>query len=87
MPRRRPDRDGRRERATVRRVSTGQWLIYTVETTPAGTRGPFGPITADDEQAAIAKASSMLNGLGLTVASVHPAPEEGTDGAGESADG
>lgn len=63
------------------RVSSGQWLIYTVETTPAGTRGPFGPITAGDEQSAIAKASSMLNGLGLTVASVHPAP---ADGAGDA---
>lgn len=63
-------------------MSSGQWLIYTVETTPAGTRGPFGPITADDEQAAIAKASSMLNGLGLTVASVHPAPADGSDDAG-----
>lgn len=64
-------------------MSSGQWLIYTVETTPAGTRGPFGPITADDEQAAIAKASSMLNGLGLTVASVHPAPAGGADDAGD----
>lgn len=60
-------------------MSSGQWLIYTVETTPAGTRGPFGPITADDEQAAIAKASGMLSGLGLTVASVHPAPADGSD--------
>lgn len=64
-------------------MSSDQWLIYTVETTPAGTRGPFGPITADDEQAAIAKASSMLNGLGLTVASVHPAPAEGAGDAGD----
>ncbi len=57
-------------RGTVRRVSADQWLIYTVETTPKGTRGPFGPITADDEAAATEKATSMLRGLGLTVASV-----------------
>lgn len=51
-------------------MSSDQWLIYTVETTPKGTRGPFGPITATDEQQATEKAASMLNGLGLTVASV-----------------
>jgi hypothetical protein len=54
----------------VLRVSSEQWLIYTVETTPKGTRGPFGPITASDEQQATEKATSMLSGLGLTVASV-----------------
>lgn len=59
-------------------MSTGRWLIYTVETTPAGTRGPFGPITAPDQPSAEVKAASMLNGLGLTVASVVRA-EEPTD--------
>lgn len=58
------------QRITVLFVSSDQWLIYTVETTPKGTRGPFGPITADDEATAREKASAMLNGLGLTVASV-----------------
>jgi len=56
-------------------VNSDQWLIYTVETTPKGGRGPFGPITAPDEAAAKEKATSMLSGLGLTVASIHPASE------------
>lgn len=44
-----------------------RWVFYTLEVAPVGTKGPFGPFTATDEDAAvrIALARAASSGLHL----------------------